>query len=99
MAFLSTTLSIYRASLHPQGFAAVTENFGDWARHLVQELLWLRESTADADLAALAEEVLAYPNVAALGADEAPDPGAGLLLTCVMRLAGQRVALFTTRAT
>lgn len=94
------TLNIYRASLHPQGFAAVTENFGDWARHLVHELLWLRESTGDADVAALADEVLAYPNVTALGADEMPalDPGAGLLLTCVMRLAGQRVALFTTRA-
>lgn len=100
-ALVQPALNIYRASLHPAGFAAVTENFDDWARHLVQELLWLRESTGDANLAALADEVLAYPTVAALGAHDAwaPEPGAGLLLTCVMRLAGQRVALFTTRAT
>ncbi|MEZ5607178.1 MAG: helix-turn-helix domain-containing protein [Burkholderiaceae bacterium] len=93
-------LNIYRASLHPQGFAAATENFADWARHLVHELMWLRESTGDADVAALAEEVLAYPNVAALLAADppAPDAAAGLVLTCVMNLGGQRVALFTTRA-
>lgn len=94
------TLNIYRASLHPQGFAAVTENFGEWGRHLLHELAWLRDSSGDAELVALAEEVMAYPNVVALMEAEPPMPDAAvaLVLTCVMNLGGQRVALFTTRA-
>ena len=47
-------------------------------------------------MAALADEVLAYRNVAALGADEVLDPDAGLLLTCAMRLASQRAAQRTS---
>lgn len=98
-ALTQPALNIYRASLHPQGLAAATENFDHWARHLVHELIWLRDSTGDADLAALADEVLAYPAVAALVAQgDGPAADAGLLLSCVLRLAGQRVALFTTRA-
>lgn len=94
------TLNMYRASLHPQGFAAFTSNFGDWARHLLSELGWLRASTGDAALAALADEVAAYPNVAALLAADATPPRSqpALLLSCVFALGDQRLSLFTTRA-
>ena len=99
-ALLQPRLNIYRASLHPEGFAAVTRNFADWGRHLVHELAWLAESTGDAELAALAEEVMAYPNVATLMAarPQAPSDAGGLVLTCEMQLGAQRLTLFTTRA-
>ncbi|CAM5782625.1 MAG: helix-turn-helix transcriptional regulator [Burkholderiales bacterium] len=99
-ALRQPTLNIYRASLHPEGFAAATHNFADWARHLVQDLGWLGESTGDAELAALAEEVLAYPNVAALMASPppAPDGTDGLVLTCELQIGEQRLTLFTARA-
>ncbi len=84
----------------PQGFAAFTSNFGDWARHLLSELGWLRASTGDAALAALADEVAAYPNVAALLAADATPPRSqpALLLSCVFALGDQRLSLFTKRA-
>lgn len=93
-------LNMYRASLHPRGFAAFTRNFGDWARHLLNELAWLCASSGDPALSALAEEVAAYPNVAALlaeGTAPARDEHA-LLLSCVLSLGGQQLSLFTTRA-
>lgn len=105
-------LNIFRASLHPQGFAAATANFAEWGSHLIEALRRSVADSADPALAALQQEVLAYPNVAALMAGQAepaargvrtPDDPPPLLLPCVMDLplAGpdqppQRVSLFTT---
>ncbi len=57
-------LNVYRASLHPDGLAARTLNFTDWAAYLVQQLRRSATITGDAALEALLAEVLAYPNVA-----------------------------------
>ncbi|MDP2291831.1 MAG: helix-turn-helix transcriptional regulator [Actinomycetota bacterium] len=57
-------LNVYRASLHPNGLAARTLNFTDWAAYLVQQLRRSATITGDPALEALLAEVLAYPNVA-----------------------------------
>ncbi len=62
----SPSLNMFRASLHPAGFAAITTNFAAWGSYLVTELERLVASSADVRLAALFEEVSAYPNVRTL---------------------------------
>lgn len=97
--------NVFRASLHPQGLAALTENFADWARYLLGTLQRAVASSADAGLAALQQEVLAYPNVAALATAGAPADApegplqAPLLVPCVLRLPQGRLSMFTTLTT
>lgn len=111
-ALLGPPLNIIRASLHPQGFAAATANFAEWGGYLIDALQRAVADSGDAVLAALQQEVLAYPNVQQLRAEQAArgaratDDGPTLLLPCVMMLplpgpdgqpgAPQRVSLFTT---
>lgn len=94
-------LNIFRASLHPEGFAAITENFGEWGRHLLDELTQFAATSLDGSAAALLEEVRAYPNVQALLAE--PRPGGDvphqLLIPCTLRLPHTRLSMFTTLAT
>ncbi len=97
------TLNMFRASLHPDGFAAHTANFAEWGAYLVGELERLSESSADTGLAALLDEVLTYPNVRALRRGRV-NAGAGsaapaLLIPCVLSLGGQTLSMFTTLAT
>ena len=94
-------VNMLRASLHPEGFAALTLNFAEWARHLLHELERARAATGDAALAALAQEVAGYPNVAALRAAAPPRPSysESLLISCVlMDGQGGRLSMFTTQA-
>lgn len=111
-ALLGPPLNIIRASLHPQGFAAATTNFAEWGGYLIDALQRAAADSGDAVLVALQQEVLAYPNVVQLCAEQAArgaragDDGPTLLLPCVMQLplpgadgqpgAPQRVSLFTT---
>lgn len=90
--------NMFRASLHPQGFAAATANFDEWGRYLFGELQRLAESGVDADAAALLDEVGAYPNVQALGAGPAPPAAPAVLVPCVLDIGGARLSLFTTLA-
>lgn len=99
-------LNMMRASLHPQGFAAITANFAEWGGYLVDALQRAVADSGDAQLVALRQEVEAWPNVRALReaaaqrggrlVDEAPT----LLLPCVLDLPGphsvMRLSLFTT---
>jgi len=99
------TFNVFRASLHPQGLAALTENLADWAGYLLQALRRAIDTSGDTALVALEQEVLAYPNVAALAAvgaaPAAADPHAEptLLVPCVLRLPQGRLAMFTTLTT
>jgi transcriptional regulator with XRE-family HTH domain len=95
------TLNIFRASLHPQGLAALTENFADWARVLLQFLRRAITASGDAGLLRLEQELLAYPNVAALAPLHPPDaaPDAPLLVPCVLVLPQGRLSMFTTLTT
>lgn len=91
-------VNMFRASLHPQGFAALTRNFPEWGSYLVQALQKQVLASRDDTVAALAQEVLQYPNVAALRPLPLEAPGAvpSLLIPCVIELGGQRFSLFTT---
>ena len=101
---LQPSFNVFRASLHPQGLAAWTENFADWAGYLLHTLRRAVAGTADPALAALEAEVLAYPNVAALQAVGLPDgpTDVPLLVPCVLRLPhlqDARLSMFTTLTT
>lgn len=93
--------NIYRISLHPDGLASLTLNFTDWAAYLVQQLRRSVAATADPRLAALLDEVLAYPDVARirplLDVADWDDPP----LLVPLRLASQvgELSLFTTLTT
>jgi transcriptional regulator with XRE-family HTH domain len=58
--------NVFRVSLHPDGLAARTRNFPEWATYLLGQLHRLVVLTGDPDVAQLEQEVHAYPNVAAL---------------------------------
>lgn len=92
-------VNLFRASLHPEGFASKTENFDAWGRHLVEALDRLASASLDAGLEALRDEVDGYDNVRALlrrARSPAPAIAAdSLLLPCVMRVGGARLSFFT----
>jgi len=58
---LAPPVNVLRLSLHPRGVAPRIVNFAQWRRHLLERLRRECESTGDAVLAALREEVLGYP--------------------------------------
>jgi transcriptional regulator with XRE-family HTH domain len=94
-------LNLFRASLHPEGFAARTANFAEWGRYLLGVLRRIESSAVDPVASALLEEVGAYPNVRAL-TDAPPlalEAERGLLVSCELALPDARLALFTTLAT
>lgn len=102
-ALAAEPINLLRASLHPDGFAGHTLNFAEWAQHLLHELERARAATDDPALTALAEEIAAYPNVAALrAAAPAQRPGyaESLLIHCVLTdEQGGQLSMFTTQAT
>ena len=100
-ALTQPALNVFRASLHPQGLAALTEIFADWAGYLLHTLRRAVAGSGDAALAALEQEVLAYPNVAAVAAGRLADTPAEapLLVPCVLQLPQGRLSMFTTLTT
>jgi transcriptional regulator with XRE-family HTH domain len=91
--------NMFRASLHPEGFAARTTNFDAWGGYLLDELGRLADASGDPALAALADEVEGYPNVVALAKRRRRSAeSAGLLVPCELDLGGTRLSLFTTLA-
>jgi transcriptional regulator with XRE-family HTH domain len=94
-------LNVFRASLHPQGLAPLTENFSDWAEYLLKTLRRTVASSGDSAMVALEQEVLAYPNVAALAPTATADAPTEvqLLVPCVLRLPQGRLSMFTTLTT
>lgn len=94
--------NVYRLSLHPDGLAKRTLNFPEWAEHLLQQLSRSVALTGDPGLAALEEEVRAYPGVAeAVAAVKAsPLERAPLLVPFRLDLGnGSELSLFTTLTT
>ncbi len=97
----TTPVNLFRASLHPDGFARMTRNFDVWGRYLVDLLHRLARVTGDDRLAALEAEIAAYPTVIAL--DESPAlPGPGeptLLVPLELDVGGQELSFFSTLTT
>lgn len=98
---LSPTVNVFRVSLHPEGLAAITLNFAEWATYLLSQLRRLVAATgADTELVALEREVYAYPNVAALMAAGGPPwDDSQLLVPCRMMVGGNELSMFTTLTT
>jgi transcriptional regulator with XRE-family HTH domain len=94
------TLNLFRASLHPQGFAAHTRNFAQWGAYLVGALERLAATNRDAATYELLDEIRGYPGVDALEPHAVEDaPGASLLVPCVLEVDGEVLSLFTTLTT
>jgi len=91
-------LNVFRICLHPDGLAAVTSNFEDWATYLLRQLRRAIMLTADPALVALDEEVRSYRNVAEVPGSpkisEWDDPP--LLVPVRLQLGGDEVSLYTT---
>ncbi len=101
-ALAGPPLNVFRACLHPDGLAAATLNFPEWAGYLLGQLGRLRLLTDDPAVAALAREVAGYPNVVALGDWRAAAPGSGgqaVLVPWQVRLHGTELSLFITLTT
>ncbi|MEL1262824.1 helix-turn-helix transcriptional regulator [Pseudoxanthomonas putridarboris] len=58
---LEPPINVLRLSLHPEGVAPRIANLGQWRSHLLARLRKQVENTDDAVLAALLEELTAYP--------------------------------------
>jgi transcriptional regulator with XRE-family HTH domain len=94
-------MNIYRVSLHPDGMAARTTNFTEWAGQMLAQLRRAVRLTADPDLIALEREVLAYPNIeqiAPMIAAQATEDPVLLVPFRVSTPLGE-VAMFTTLTT
>lgn len=92
--------NVFRFSLHPDGVAAFTLNFDEWATYLISQLRRLVLTTGDHDLAALEAEVRGYPNVVELLDRLAPDDAEPqLLVPCRLMVGGAELSLFTTLTT
>ncbi|GAA0614720.1 helix-turn-helix transcriptional regulator [Sporichthya brevicatena] len=99
---LGPPANVYRLSLHPEGLAKRTLNFGEWAAHLLQQLRRSVVLTGDPGLAALEAEVRAYPGVeeAVASVPASPLDRAPLLLPFRLDLGnGTELSLFTTLTT
>jgi transcriptional regulator with XRE-family HTH domain len=81
-SLLEPPVNVLRLSLHPDGLAPKIANLAQWRAHLLERLQRQVETSADAVLAALREELSAYPaprRVHAAGASVAAD-GAGVFV-------------------
>jgi transcriptional regulator with XRE-family HTH domain len=98
---LSPAPNVFRICLHPDGLAARTVNFDEWAGYLVRQLRRTVLLTADTALAAVEAEVLDYPNVARVvrrvertAPDEQP-----ILVPFVLAAGDVTLSFFTTLTT
>jgi transcriptional regulator with XRE-family HTH domain len=101
-AALEPSLNVFRLCLHPDGLAARTTNFDEWAGYLIHQLARIRVHRGDEQVEALAREVATYPNLPEAGS-AAPMAHVGelpLLVSFRLRTsAGEELSLFTTLTT
>ncbi len=96
----SPALNLFRASLHPEGFAAHTRNFDQWGNYMLGALERLAAANRDAASFELLDEIRDYPGIESLsGIADADAPGAGLLVPCVLEIDGVELSMFTTLTT
>lgn len=60
-SLLQPPVNVLRLSLHPKGLASRIVNLGQWRNHLFERLRQQVHATGDVQLAALLEELRAYP--------------------------------------
>jgi transcriptional regulator with XRE-family HTH domain len=92
-ALLGPPLNVYRVTLHPGGLRPRIENFDEYADHLLARLHHQVSVSADADLAALLEEVTGY-----VGPRRTPAwmPGGNVYLPMRLRTGDHVLSLIST---
>ena len=93
---LAGPLNLVRLSLHPDGLAGRIEDFASFSGHVVSRLRRQVALTADAELAALVDEVSGYPGVSSV---EPWTEHPGVVLPFRLRTAEGVLSFFTTAAT
>ena len=88
-----------RATLHPEGMAPRILNFGEWSAHLLHRLGREVEATGDEELAALRDELLAYPGVQAEPPRQETLAAAEIVLPVELRHGDGRLTFFSTLTT
>lgn len=92
---LKDPINVLRISLHPQGLAPRIVNLAQWRAHLFERLNHQIALTADATLAALAEELASYPAPLHDGA-AAFTPSASIVVPLVLDTPMGRLSLINT---
>ena len=93
---LEPPVNTLRVSLHPEGMAPHIVNLPQWRRHLLDRLRRHVAGTADPALAALYEEVSAYPGGESA---EEPDPGMEVAVPLRYRHEGRELSFVSIVAT
>jgi transcriptional regulator with XRE-family HTH domain len=96
-ALLEPPVNVLRLSLHPEGMAPRIANLGQWRAHLLERLGREAVTTGDPALAALHEELAAYPRGETSGSTD----GAygDLAVPLRLRIRGGELALISTVTT
>jgi transcriptional regulator with XRE-family HTH domain len=95
-------VNVLRASLHPEGLAPQIVNFAEWRAHVLARLGRQVEISADRTLAALLDEIAAYPmpaGVAVSGVPAARASGTEFAVPFRLRTATGAVHSFITTTT
>jgi transcriptional regulator with XRE-family HTH domain len=92
---MAPPVNVLRVSLHPDGMASRILNYGEWRAHLVDRLARQVALTADDRLAALLDEVSAYPGETA----EVHGPGGEIAVPLRYDAGRRELAFFSTIAT
>lgn len=95
---LAPPVNCIRLSLHPQGLAPRIVNLGEWRAHLLGKLRRQTALTGEPALAALYEELCAYPCDQLAPDIEVPGPG-DVAVPLRIRDGGRELAFFGTVAT
>jgi hypothetical protein len=92
---LAPPANVLRASLHPDGLAPRIVNLGEWRAHLLGRLRRQIALTADPELAALYQELRAYPCDQPEPEVELPGPG-DVVVPLRVRQGAAELAFFST---
>jgi transcriptional regulator with XRE-family HTH domain len=96
-ALMKPPVNVLRLSVHPAGLARRIVNFIEWRNHLVHRLHRQVDATGDATLAALIEELRAYPTPdAAARAPKASHDYAGIVVPLQLTTEEGVLTLFST---
>ncbi len=88
---LEPPVNVIRLTLHPDGLSTRIVNLSEWRAHLLDRLGREYASSADESLAALREEVAAYPTAS----DSRTDHGGGLVVPMRLRVGDDVLSMFS----
>lgn len=99
---ITPAVNVFRVCLHPEGLAARTANFEEWASHLLAQMRRTIRATGDLGLEELEREIMAYENIRSLDDSEPTvrdDSDPGILIPFTLEAGGTELSLFTTLTT